>query len=63
MKTITCRDVGVDCDFTASGETEEEVMRKCSEHARSAHGMSEISPDLAQKVKAAIRDQRDEQVA
>jgi predicted small metal-binding protein len=55
-KTISCRDVGVDCDFQAQGETAEEVLQKCSDHARSAHGMTEIPPELAQKVIAGMRD-------
>jgi predicted small metal-binding protein len=63
MKTITCRDVGVDCDFKASGETVEEVLQKCGEHARSEHGMSEIPAELAQKVRAAIREEPENKVA
>jgi predicted small metal-binding protein len=56
-KTINCRDVGVDCDFVAQGETEQEVLLQCAEHARTAHGMNEIPPELATKVRAAIRDE------
>jgi predicted small metal-binding protein len=56
MKSISCRSVGVDCDFEARGETTEEVMRKCTEHARKEHGMTEISAELAEKVRASIRD-------
>ncbi len=56
-KTVNCRDVGVDCDFVAQGETEQEVLQQCAEHARTAHGMSEIPPELATKVRAAIRDE------
>ena len=57
-KVVTCRDVGVDCDFVARGQTEQEVLKKCAEHARSEHGMTELPADLAVKVKAAIRDER-----
>ena len=56
-KVIRCRDVGVDCDFEARGETEQEVMQKCAEHAKSAHNMSEIPPELAAKVRGAMRDE------
>lgn len=56
-KTVNCRDVGVDCDFTARGETEQEVLQQCAEHARTAHGINEIPPELAQKVRGAIRDE------
>lgn len=57
-KVISCRDVGMDCDFEARGQTEQEVLRKCAEHARSAHGMEQISPEVAAKVKAAMRDEK-----
>lgn len=57
MKVVNCRDVGVDCDFEARGETEQEVLQKCAEHAQSAHGMNEISPELAAKVRACIREE------
>ena len=55
-KTISCRDVGVDCDFQAKGETVDEVMQQCAAHAKSAHGFDEIPPELAAKVQSAIRE-------
>jgi predicted small metal-binding protein len=57
-KVIRCRDVGVDCDFEARGETVQEVLENCQEHARTAHGMDEIPAELVAKVKAAIRDEK-----
>ncbi|MCL5744330.1 MAG: DUF1059 domain-containing protein [Acidobacteria bacterium] len=56
-KVVKCRDVGVDCDFAARGETEQEVMQRCADHARKEHGMKEIPPELAQKVKSAIHEE------
>lgn len=56
-KTVNCRDVGVDCDFVAKGETEQEVLQQCAEHARTAHGMNELPAELSTKVRAAIRDE------
>jgi len=55
-KMLRCRDVGVDCDAVIQAETEEELMKKVAEHAKTVHGMTEISPDLAAKVKAAIKE-------
>jgi predicted small metal-binding protein len=55
-KSISCRDVGVDCDFQATGETMEDVMQQCANHAKSAHGLDEIPPELAEKVQSAIRE-------
>ena len=55
VKTLLCRDIGVDCDGKISAETEDELM-KVAEHAKTVHGMSEISPEMAEKVKAAIKE-------
>jgi predicted small metal-binding protein len=56
-KTYTCRDVGVDCDWKVRGNDEADVMRKIKDHARTAHKMDPIPPDLERKVRAAIRDE------
>lgn len=56
VKTMKCSDVGIDCDWSASADTEEALLVKIQEHAKE-HGFDEISPELAEKVKAAIKDQ------
>ena len=56
-KVMKCRDAGVDCDFVAHGATEEDILEECAEHAKTAHGMNEITPELLSKVKAAIHDE------
>jgi len=56
-KIVSCREVGVDCDFVAKGETEQEVLQQCAAHARKEHGMTELPEDLAKKVRGAIRDE------
>jgi len=55
MPTFACRDIGMDCDFKASAATEAELMGKIAEHAKSAHNIDKISPDLMAKVKNAIK--------
>jgi predicted small metal-binding protein len=54
-KELRCRDVGMNCDFQARGDTEEEVLRQAAAHARTAHQINEMTPELAAKVRAAIR--------
>jgi predicted small metal-binding protein len=54
-KQLRCRDVGLSCDFEARGTTEEEVLQKAVVHARNVHGLTDIPPELATKVRAAIR--------
>jgi len=55
-KTLSCKDVGVECDATFTGETEEEIMSQAADHARTEHGFDEIPPELAEKARGAIQD-------
>ena len=55
-KQLRCRDVGLNCDFEARGTTEEEVLQKAVLHARTAHHITDVPPELASKVRAAIRN-------
>lgn len=54
-KHLRCRDVGMDCDFEARGRSDDEVMQQAAAHAATTHGITEITPDLAARVRAAIR--------
>jgi predicted small metal-binding protein len=54
-KQLRCRDVGLNRDFEARGTTEEEVLQQASAQARTAHQITEMPPELAAKVRAAIR--------
>jgi predicted small metal-binding protein len=54
-KELHCRDVGMNCDFQARGNTENEVLQKAAAHARSAHQINEMTPELKEKVRSVIR--------
>jgi predicted small metal-binding protein len=56
-KSLSCKDVGMNCDFKASGETMEELMQAAAAHAKEAHGLDSIPPELMPMVQAAVRDE------
>ena len=56
MKSLNCKDVGVECDFSICAKTEEELLDKAREHARTIHNMKDIPKDLYDKARSAIRD-------
>ena len=56
-KTLSCRDLGADCDFVARGETEEDLMKAAAEHGAQVHGMTDIPPEMMEKAKTMIRDE------
>ena len=57
-KELRCSDLMPGCDFVAQGEDEQEVLTKAAEHARRDHGMDEISPEVEEQVRGAIRESR-----
>ena len=42
------------CAFEVQAETEEEVMRLASDHAKNAHNMTSIPPEMASKLRSMI---------
>ena len=59
-KYIACASVVPDCPFEASATTEEELLKMVAAHAAHAHGITEVTPELAAQVKAAIQNRRSE---
>ena len=57
MLSVSCKDVGVDCDFRGTGETEEELMNNLVDHAIKDHGYTReyvMKPEMQEKIKAKI---------
>src|SRR5213593_1067488 len=56
-KELKCSDIGMKtCNFVAQGKDEKDVMAKAAEHAKSAHGMNTIPPDVEKRARTAIRE-------
>ena len=55
MKHFHCSDVGLKCDFVATGNTNQEILQKAAAHAQKDHGM-QVTPELAKKVESLIKD-------
>ena len=53
---IACASIVPECPFTASAATEAELMKIVAAHAAHDHEITEVSPELAAKVKAAIKN-------
>ena len=59
-KELHCADVMPEsgCQEVIRGQDENEVMSKASEHARTAHDMTQMTPEIESKVRSAIHEQR-----
>jgi predicted small metal-binding protein len=55
MPSFKCKDIGMECSFTAQANTEDELMKKIATHASSAHGMDTVPSDVMMKIKQAIK--------
>jgi len=55
-KSLSCRDMGADCDFVICGKTEDEILDKAKDHARKEHNISELTQELKDKARSAIRE-------
>jgi predicted small metal-binding protein len=55
-QTIACKDVVPGCPFEAEADSEDKLLEKVQVHARHAHGVEEVTPELLAKVKEAIRE-------
>ena len=56
-KVLKCNDLNPGCTFEARGNTDEDVLRTAAEHAKTAHNMEKIPPDVLDKARSAIRDE------
>jgi len=56
-KVLHCRDAGFDCERVIRADTEEAVMRQATEHAVSVHGVTEITPEMAEQIRSKIQDE------
>jgi predicted small metal-binding protein len=56
-KVIRCRDVGFDCDGVIKAKTEKEALTLAADHARTVHGVKEITPEIVDKIKAVMTEE------
>ena len=68
MKDLHCRDVGTrfvapsshwNCDFVARGGSNDEIVKKESEHAKAVHSMT-MPPGVAKEAESLIHDETSE---
>jgi len=53
---LKCKDIGMKCDFEIKGaSSRDEVMQLAALHAKLAHNMQTIPPEVQSKVSGAIR--------
>lgn len=66
MKTLACRDMGIDCGFVARGESDDDAVALMVEHAEENHEteLEELTDELGtdgvrKKMEACIKEEAD----
>jgi predicted small metal-binding protein len=55
-KLLKCGDVNPGCNAEIRADSDHDVLRKAAEHAKTAHHMESIPPEVLSKMKTAIHD-------
>ena len=53
--SLACGDVMPGCAATFEADSEEDLLQQAGSHAADEHGISEITPDVLEAVKGAIK--------
>lgn len=56
-KTISCSDAGKDCSWSASAESEEELMSLVTEHVLAEHKEIELNSENISNIKSLIKEE------
>ena len=54
MKEFRCGELVPGCEWRIEGESEKDILEEVAVHARVAHGMDEVPPEVADTVRASI---------
>ena len=55
-KSISCADAGKDCGWSATADTEEDLMKKVAAHVEADHKEIQLNDETISKVKSLIKD-------
>ena len=55
-KSISCSDAGKDCGWSATADSEEELMEKVTEHVIAEHKEIELNSESITSIKSLIKE-------
>ncbi len=54
MKEWSCSNIVPECEWRYDAESEEEILESAAAHAREAHGMDEVPPEIVERIRETI---------
>jgi predicted small metal-binding protein len=58
MTEFRCGVLVPGCDAAFESESEDDLLKTIAAHARDAHGMDEVPPEVVDKIRAAISERQ-----
>jgi predicted small metal-binding protein len=56
MKQFRCGDVVLGCEWVARNDDEQVLFEEIGSHAREAHGMDEVPPEVVDQIRGVITE-------
>jgi predicted small metal-binding protein len=56
MKQFRCGDVVLGCEWVTRSDDEEKLLGQIWSHARDAHGMDEVPPEIEDQIQGVITE-------
>ena len=56
MKTLACKDIGMQCDWVGRAENEQELMKQAAQHVKDVHKI-DVTPEMEQQARKVTRDE------
>jgi len=56
MKQFRCGDVVLGCEWVTRNEDEDKLLEEIQSHAREAHGMDEVPPEVEDQIHKVITE-------
>jgi predicted small metal-binding protein len=56
VKQFKCGDVVLGCEWVTRSDDDQELFEEIQTHARDAHGMDEVPPEVADKIREVITE-------
>ena len=56
MKQFRCGDVVLGCEWVTRSDDEQELFEEIQAHARDAHGMDEVPPEVVEQIRGVITE-------
>ena len=56
MKQFNCGDVVLGCEWVTRNEDEQQLFEEIQAHARDAHGMDEVPPEVVDAINGVITE-------